>query len=363
MHARGSLVSHFQVQRSRAFGSCHAMATDVKEALAAPLQDLPAVDFAFAYGSGVFQQPGNLILSRNEAPMVDYILGVQMPTRWHSENIERNPHHYNSWLSWFGGKGVSYVAEKVGAGVHFNAFVPWKDKMIKYGVIGMGDLAEDLLTWKSLYISGRLQKPVRFLVDNWDMAKVNQVNLHAAASTALLLLPSQFSEEDFYAKICGLSYMGDIRMLFAEDKNKVQRIVKGSSKHFHRLYRAPLFHMAAEGILELPRTFGDVRSLIKRVGFFEDCSPYATKSLVRSLPETILQKMFPYVRIRHNSELLLSSGEASEHVQRAIRSIVRSSSTKQMLSGLLAAGALNSLQYVWKKTMKALRSRAPRKSD
>ncbi|KAH7290294.1 hypothetical protein KP509_30G041300 [Ceratopteris richardii] len=244
MHARGSLVSHFQVQRSRAFGSCHAMATDVKEALAAPLQDLPAVDFAFAYGSGVFQQPGNLILSRNEAPMVDYILGVQMPTRWHSE--------------------VSYVAEKVGAGVHFNAFVPWKDKMIKYGVIGMGDLAEDLLTWKSLYISGRLQKPVRFLVDNWDMAKVNQVNLHAAASTALLLLPSQFSEEDFYAKICGLSYMGDIRMLFAEDKNKVQRIVKGSSKHFHRLYRAPLFHMAAEGILELPRTFGDVRSLIKR---------------------------------------------------------------------------------------------------
>ncbi|KAH7290300.1 hypothetical protein KP509_30G041300 [Ceratopteris richardii] len=230
--------------------------------------------------------------------------------------------------------------------------------MIKYGVIGMGDLAEDLLTWKSLYISGRLQKPVRFLVDNWDMAKVNQVNLHAAASTALLLLPSQFSEEDFYAKICGLSYMGDIRMLFAEDKNKVQRIVKGSSKHFHRLYRAPLFHMAAEGILELPRTFGDVRSLIKR-----DCSPYATKSLVRSLPETILQKMFPYVRIRHNSELLLSSGEASEHVQRAIRSIVRSSSTKQMLSGLLAAGALNSLQYVWKKTMKALRSRAPRKSD
>ncbi|KAH7290298.1 hypothetical protein KP509_30G041300 [Ceratopteris richardii] len=358
MHARGSLVSHFQVQRSRAFGSCHAMATDVKEALAAPLQDLPAVDFAFAYGSGVFQQPGNLILSRNEAPMVDYILGVQMPTRWHSENIERNPHHYNSWLSWFGGKGVSYVAEKVGAGVHFNAFVPWKDKMIKYGVIGMGDLAEDLLTWKSLYISGRLQKPVRFLVDNWDMAKVNQVNLHAAASTALLLLPSQFSEEDFYAKICGLSYMGDIRMLFAEDKNKVQRIVKGSSKHFHRLYRAPLFHMAAEGILELPRTFGDVRSLIKR-----DCSPYATKSLVRSLPETILQKMFPYVRIRHNSELLLSSGEASEHVQRAIRSIVRSSSTKQMLSGLLAAGALNSLQYVWKKTMKALRSRAPRKSD
>lgn len=30
-----------------------------------------------------------------------------------------------------------------------------------------------------------------------------------------------FIQEDLYAKICSLSYMGDLRMLFAEDKNKV----------------------------------------------------------------------------------------------------------------------------------------------
>jgi translocator assembly and maintenance protein 41 len=28
-------------------------------------------------------------------------------------------------------------------------------------------------------------------------------------------------QEDLYAKICSLSYMGDLRMLFAEDRNKV----------------------------------------------------------------------------------------------------------------------------------------------
>lgn len=31
-------------------------------------------------------------------------------------------------------------------------------------------------------------------------------------------------QEDLYAKICSLSYMGDLRMLFAEDKNKVRLI-------------------------------------------------------------------------------------------------------------------------------------------
>lgn len=32
---------------------------------------------------------------------------------------------------------------------------------------------------------------------------------------------SIFIQEDLYAKICSLSYTGDVRMLFAEDRNKV----------------------------------------------------------------------------------------------------------------------------------------------
>ena len=32
----------------------------------------------------------------------------------------------------------------------------------------------------------------------------------------------RFLQEDLYATICGLSYMGDVRMLFAEDKHKVK---------------------------------------------------------------------------------------------------------------------------------------------
>lgn len=85
---------------------------------------------------------------------------------------------------------------------------------------------------------------VHILVDNLDIANTNSVNLRAALSAALLLLPSKFTQvwfhvtlcsfrvarcmnmsfvvqEDLFAKICSLSYMGDLRMLFAEDKNKV----------------------------------------------------------------------------------------------------------------------------------------------
>lgn len=81
-------------------------------------------------------------------------------------------------------------------------------------------------------------------MDNLDIKEVNSVNLRAAVSAALLLLPPKFKEvcflavhalkitifvfssvfmqEDLYAKICSLSYMGDLRMLFAEDQNKVK---------------------------------------------------------------------------------------------------------------------------------------------
>lgn len=60
------------------------------------------------------------------------------------------------------------------------------------------------------------------MVDNWEISKVNLVNLKAATSAALLFLPDEFTEEDLYGKVCSLSYMGDLRMLFAEDKNKVK---------------------------------------------------------------------------------------------------------------------------------------------
>lgn len=53
---------------------------------------------------------------------------------------------------------------------------------------------------------------------------------------ALLLLPDTFNLEQFFSQIVSLSYHGDFRMFFGEDKKKIEKIVKGSSQHLHDIY-------------------------------------------------------------------------------------------------------------------------------
>jgi translocator assembly and maintenance protein 41 len=202
------------------------------------------VDFCCAYGSTL------LHACPDRTSMVDYILGVADPLQWHSENLERNPAHYSRWMGRFGSGAITGLADRVGVGVYFNPFVEWRDKRIKYGVVRMKDLAMDVLTWDRFYLSGRLQKPVHVLVDNWDIRKLNTINLEMATSASLLLLPEEFTEYDLYAQICSLSYMGDLRMLFAEDKDKVKKIVEGSFQSFQSMYRPLLQEYIAEGLLK-----------------------------------------------------------------------------------------------------------------
>ncbi|ONH94663.1 hypothetical protein PRUPE_7G025500 [Prunus persica] len=188
------------------------------------LKTLPPVEFCCVYGS--FLHPNNP--GSAKSTMVDCILGVSNPRQWHSENLTLNNDHYSSWMVLLGGaRLITDVADELGVGVHFNPFVSWNDK----------DLVQDILNWERFYLSGRLQKPVHVLLDNLDIANVNSVNLRAAMSAALLLLPSKFTEEELYAKICSLSYMGDLRMLFAEDRNKVKKIVQGQFELFRLMYK------------------------------------------------------------------------------------------------------------------------------
>lgn len=54
--------------------------------LAAVLEEFPAVQHAFAYGSGVFVQPGlYTAASQAQGPMLDFMFAVDSPEEWHDQ--------------------------------------------------------------------------------------------------------------------------------------------------------------------------------------------------------------------------------------------------------------------------------------
>ena len=130
------------------------------------LRTLPDTEFAFAYGSGVFEQKG--YENAKSAPMVDMVFATKDSLSWHTANLRRNPSHY-SMLSKFGHSFITHIQEDFGAGLYYNTLIPMPSEakpapgqQMKYGVMSLHTLVDDLLHWRSMYVSGRLHKPVSF---------------------------------------------------------------------------------------------------------------------------------------------------------------------------------------------------------
>ncbi|EPS68054.1 hypothetical protein M569_06720, partial [Genlisea aurea] len=245
------------------------------------LDILPPVDFCCVYGSSLHAN------NVSKASMVDCILGVNDPLKWHSENLKINRDHYASLIVRVGGAQlITKIADNVGVGVHFSPFISHRDSVFKFGVVGMHDLIQDMLGWESFYLSGRLQKPVKVILDDMEIKEANSINLKAAAAAALLLLPAKFSQEELYAHICSLSYMGDLRMLFAEDKNKVKKIVGGQFKLLQAMYHPCLEEFAARNLLRESSS-----SMDPKVSMTQDCGTCSTDSLVSYLPVPIRNQL------------------------------------------------------------------------
>ncbi|KAH7544879.1 uncharacterized protein LOC107411737 isoform X2 [Ziziphus jujuba] len=309
------------------------MEKDSKAELESFLESLPPVQFCCVYGSAL--HPNN----RDKSKMVDFILAVPDPLNWHSE--------------------ITGVADNIGIGVHFNPYVNWNCKMLKYGVVRMHDLVQDIRNWERFYLSGRLQKPVHLLVDDLDIENVNMVNLRAAVSAALLLLPLKFSEEDLYAKICSLSYMGDLRMLFAEDRYKVKKIVQGQFDLFQLMYKPFVEEYEAKEVLRCSSSGTHQASISQDYGLS------AAHAIVSSLPPAIRRQMGLKLGERkcltESGQVVLepvigSREEAAKCMQKILRRKVMFSSARQAISGLLSVGGANAMRYLGNKIRKAWKS-------
>ncbi|ORY77780.1 mitochondrial matrix Mmp37, partial [Protomyces lactucae-debilis] len=326
------------------------------------------IRFAFAYGSGVFPQRG-YAKTPTTKPMVDYIFGVSHAQHFHSLNLTDHADHY-SFLRRLGSGTISHVQERYGAGVYFNPYVTVNGIAIKYGVVNLDTLCEDLDDWRTLYLAGRMQKPIKVLRDHPQVQLAYQRTLNAALRAALLLLPQTFTERQLFTTIASLSYLGDPRMsVGGENPKKVENIVSAQQQHFRSLY-GPL-------MADLPNIqyMGTEHSGQDMAGLTQDLNPQTRGNMVRRLPKTFQAKLYNAYRHKLGEQhaihiqtsekegvpstfgspfdvAIAASSTLNAEVMKAISATVAWPSTVQTIKGILTAGPFKSWNYVAEKLKK-----------
>lgn len=327
--------------------------------------------------------------------MIDFIFGVSYTQHWHSLNLQQHRDHYSA-IGSLGSSFISRVQDNYGAGVYFNPYVTVNGTLIKYGVVNLDTLCRDLSEWDTLYLAGRLHKPVKILRDDPRVRLANQINLISAVRTALLLLPPEFTEQNLYGTIAGLSYLGDPRMaLPAENPNKVANIVKYQLPNFRRLY-APLIDNLPNVAFHDPRcntpSWADDPDTNAKLT--QDMDPKKRGNMVRRLPRSFRAKLyFRYqskfqipqrdfdkmweesddtdpTRVKKQQGSAFDQRVANDRqddlrteVKRAIKSTVQWPSATQSLKAIVTAGLGRSVRYVREKMAKHRQGQQQRQID
>ncbi|KAJ1821594.1 Mitochondrial translocator assembly and maintenance protein 41 [Coemansia sp. RSA 2599] len=322
---------------------------EIKNELQMVLKQFVApIRYAFAYGSGVYKQAG---YGGGSKPMVDLIFAVSHPDHWHALNIAQNRSHY-SFMGTLGSNAVSFVQDRMGAGVYYNPFVEINGIMVKYGVVSMETLSSDLLNWDTLYLAGRMHKPTLTLRRDPLMRISKQVNLTHAVRAALLTLPKNFTSEELFQAIASISFAGDFRMkIGGENPQKVQNIVEAQMPLFKSRYRSII-----EGLPNLEYIGQDLLQ--------QDMGPAARAAMLRKMPNNFYDQLVRQGRKagtklppglgaeKVNSERLVSMPEIDSIAQKAIEKIVARPALTQSLKGILTSGVTKSLTYMRAKNEK-----------
>lgn len=186
----------------------------------------------FGYGSGVFKQES---YSDSSKPQIDLIFIVDDIKKWHVSNIKNNAGDY----SLFGKIYLNYSGINKIKGfnkITYVSDIKFEGYKFKYGVVEISDFVKSLKTWDTFFIAGRFQKPTLKIKGNNLIDNALNTNIDSALLVGCLLCDEETDFVRLYEIICSLSYLGDIRMKFAENPNKVHNIVKGSMSNFVRMY-------------------------------------------------------------------------------------------------------------------------------
>ncbi|KAG5519822.1 hypothetical protein PMAC_000095 [Pneumocystis sp. 'macacae'] len=172
---------------------------------------------------------------------------------------------------------------------------------IKYGVVTIDDLCQELNEWNTLYLSGRMHKPIKILRDEPRVKIAYNKNLISALRVAMLLLPEKFSEHELYSTISKISYTGDPRMKFAENPYKIEAIVNTQIHEFHQLYFPLINKLPNIQVISNKQTNGTYKSLI------QDFNPISRANMIQQLPKKFKNRLYyaysqkeKYKKINHN---------------------------------------------------------------
>lgn len=336
-----------------------------------------------------------------EPKMLDLVFVVDDPVEWHRENLIRNPGHY-SILGLLGPDMIFTIQSKFKAGIYFNVVmsidIPESvlracgdvgvhgsccPKSMKYGVIQTNDFIDDVTNWTNLYVSGRLHKPIRILIPKVTETEsktghkssiryktLNELllkNYQSALVTSILLLPSEFTEDELFEKITSLSYLGDFRMIIGEDKNKVSKIVSPSKELFRQIYYPVLDKLSkkfpnhinvSSGMFNITYTIPFLVSLIHVL-------PSAVSMFIRKNHLKSIQKFKNLsARVSERSiEADIFKMFVTHDVHEAITSIVWKSSLSQGIKGFFTTGFLKAIKYCFRKISKMYHSVRSRSSS
>ena len=312
-------------------------------------ETFPATRLTLVYGSGAFAQSG-----RSKGKMLDIIFGVDDPIKWHAENIITNSTHYSVFARHMS-TSFLHKLQAAAAGVYYNPFVKLEgwDGLVKYGVISVDSLMRDLEEWSTLYVSGRMHKPVMLLDISPELNTASSLNLASSVRTALLLLPETFSLREMFRCITDISYKGDIRMGIAEDSKKIQNIVSGNYTAFKQLYDYKLYG-----------TFNHCLHINTHDDVIQDKSIQRTKHHLQRLPYNLLDRLAKnigwaerYYRTLPLKEFIQATTDKhiedlSDQLELTLEQIIATTSLYQSAKGILTAGLWKSTVYSFQKIKK-----------
>lgn len=312
-------------------------------------ETFPATSLTLVYGSGAFAQ-----LGRSKGKMLDIVFAVDDPVKWHTENVRTNPAHYSVFARRMSTSSL-HKLQKAAAGVYYNPFVKLEgwDGLVKYGVISVADLKRDLEEWSTLYVSGRMHKPVMLLDICSELNTASSSNLASSVRTALLMLPEAFSLRELFRCITGISYKGDIRMGIAEDSKKIGNIVSGNYTAFKQLYSYKLYG-----------TFNHCLHINTHDDVIQDKSIQRTKHHLQRLPYNLLDRLANNIGWAERYYRTLPLKEfihaiTDKHIEdlpaqleSTLEEVIATTSLYQSAKGILTAGLWKSTVYSFQKIRK-----------